>query len=219
MKEFIKHEYDDTGRIYVFNDGSRYYSVTTMLGATGDKRGLDEWRKRVGHQQAEAICKTACNIGNDMHECLEQYLLKNEVNYPNAVVKMLARQIIPYIDKNVKHVYGTEQVLYSDKLNLAGTVDGIVDYLMGRTVNASILDFKTAGRVPKVEWVQDYFLQMCIYSMMIAEMQGTTPIQTGVLLFAYKKQRSRKNQIIIDLTKYNEIALERIELFHNKVSK
>ena len=217
MKEFIRHDYDDIGRKYIFSDGTEYYSVTTMIGNTKDKRFLEEWRQKVGRQKAEAITRSAGNIGTAMHECLEQYMLNNPVDYPNAVIRNLSRQIIPYIDKRVKHVYSTEKVLYSDKLKLAGTVDGIVDYLMGRTINTSILDFKTAGRVPKMKWIYDYFIQMCLYAMMIAEMQGTTPIKYGVLLFAFKKQRSNKNQVIIDLEKYNEIAINRIHSFNKLI--
>ena len=211
MKKFLRHEYDDIGRIYIFDDGSKYYSVTTMLGATGDKKFLVAWKKRIGVQRAEAITRCATNTGNIVHECLEQYLLGNEVQYPNAVIKMLVRQIIPYIDKYISKVYHTEQILYSSLLNLAGTADGIVDY----NDEFMVLDFKTSRRVPKISWITDYFIQLFIYSKMIEEMYGTRP-KKGVLLFCYKEQRSRNNQIIVNLDKYESSAMKRIELFHNQ---
>lgn len=212
MKTFIRHEYDDIGRMYLFDDGSMYRSVTTALGATKDTRFLDDWKKRVGIAKAKAITKTATNIGNDVHESMEQYLLGNDVVYPNSFVKMLCRQIIPYIDKNVSKVYHTEEVLYSDSLQLAGTVDGVVEYLS----EYMVLDFKTSRRIPKISWINDYFLQMYIYSVMIGEMYGRQP-KKGVLLFCFKEQRSRNNQIIVDLSKYKDVAMKRIDLFHSHI--
>lgn len=214
MKKFIKHEYDDIGRQYLFDDNTKYYSVTTVLGATKDKRFLIEWRKKVGLRTAEAITRAASVTGTHVHEALEYYLKNVPYTYPNAVIKNLVHQITPYIDKRVKHVYATEKFLYSDKLKLAGTVDAIVDYSINDKVYYSILDFKTAGNVPKAQWIQDYLLQLAIYSMMVAEMTGKKEADIGVLLFAYKKVRSRNNQVVVNLSKYKKLALKRIELFH-----
>ena len=214
MKKFLKHTYDDIGRIYHFDDGSQYYSVTTMLGATKDQSGLDKWRQRIGIEKAEQITKTAGNIGTELHECMESYLLNNEYQYPNNVVQSLARQIKPYCDKYIKHVYDTEKFMWSDKLQLAGTTDALVDYLMSaRKTHFSILDFKTANQQPKIEWVKDYFIQMAIYGKMFGEMCGCTPPSKGVLLFAYKRVRSRNNQIITDLNKWDDDIEKRLEMF------
>ena len=214
MKSFTKHTYDSSGRTYNFDDGSTYFSVTTALGATKDMRFLNDWRKKVGSAKAESITKTATNIGNDVHRCMEHYLLGDDVVYPNSFVKMLCRQIIPYIDKHVSKVYYTEEVLYSDSLQLAGTADGIVDYMN----HGMVLDFKTSKRVPKISWITDYFLQMYIYSVMIEEMYGMK-MKKGVLLFCFKEQRSRNNQIVVDLSKYKDVAMRRIELFHKSTNR
>ena len=213
MKQFIEHTYDDIGRIYNFDDGSVYYSVTTALGNTKDKRFLEEWRERVGHKKADAITKYAGEMGTQMHDCLERYLLKEPIQYPNAVVKNLSAQIIPYLDKRVTDVQYTEKVLYSDKLNLAGTVDAVVRY----ADIWSILDFKNAKKQPKVSWIQDYLLQLAIYAMMMEEMYGEK-INRGVLLFAYREQRSPNREVVVDLTPYKQKAIQRIDLFH-KLSK
>lgn len=215
MKQFIKHIYDDIGRIYIFDDGSKYYSVTTALGNTKDKRFLEEWRIRIGREKAEAITKHAGIVGTQVHECLENYLLKQPIDYPNTVIKNLCAQVKPYIDRRISRVYSTEKVLWSDEFDLAGTTDAVVDYKLNRvTTRASILDFKTANAQPKPEWITDYLIQLFIYSRMLAEMNDTTPINTGVLLFAYKKLRSKNNEVVVDLTKYETQAMKRIERFH-----
>ncbi len=215
MKKFLEHEYDDIGRIYVFDDGSRYYSVTTALGYTKDNKSLEQWKAKVGKEKAEAICKVACETGTSMHEVLEYYMLKKDIGKPvPRYIQNLANQIIPYIDKRVSKVYRAEAELFSDKMGIAGTADGIVQY--GKTL--VILDFKTAKRQPKVEWIQDYLLQLALYALMWEEIHGER-INYGVLLFAYKAVRSPKKEIIIKLDKYKEIALKRVDAFHEKINK
>ena len=219
MREFIEHIYNDIGRQYIFSNGKCYFSVTTVLDASKDKSGLDAWRKRVGHQQAEFICNVAKKVGTEMHEALENFLLSRPYGYSNPIVKGLTNQIIPYLTKRVKHVYSTEKILWSDKLQLAGTADAFVDYLVKNRTIYCVLDFKTAKRVPKIEWIQDYFIQMYIYSQMIAEMTGSSAPEYGVLLFAFKEQKSTKNQIIVKLAPYEDRAMRRIDYFHNVVNK
>ncbi|RLA62562.1 MAG: hypothetical protein DRQ78_07855 [Epsilonproteobacteria bacterium] len=218
MKKFLRHEYDDIGRIYIFDDGSKYYSVTTMLGATGDKKFLIEWKKRIGVQRAEAELKYAGDIGTAMHEALEHYLIHfEEPQYPNSVVKNLAKQIIPYINKRVEGVHATEKILYSDRLELAGTVDGVVDYIFNSGVHPTILDFKTSKKEKKLEWIHDYLLQLAIYGIMMEEMTGQ-PFDHGILLFAYKQKRSRRNEVAIRLDKYKQLAEKRIQRFKNSLT-
>lgn len=209
MKKFLKHEYDDIGRIYVFDDDSRYYSVTTALGNTKDKRFLDEWKRRVGKQKAEAITKIACETGTTMHEILEFYLKGQESGIPpNAYIKNLANQIIPFIEKRVSEVHQVEAVLHSNIVKLAGMVDAIVTY----GGKLCILDFKTAKRQPKKEWIQDYLLQLAIYAMMWEEMTGQR-IDYGCLLFAYKQVRSPNREVFVELAPWKKVAVQRIKAF------
>lgn len=214
MKTFLRHEYDDIGRIYVFDDGSRYYSVTTMLGNTKDQRFLEEWKARIGKERAEAICKIACETGTTMHEILECHLKNEQLKSPpNAYIRNLANQIIPFIDKRVSRVHAVEKEVYSDKYKLAGTADGIVTY----NYKLSVLDFKTAKRKPKGEWIQDYLIQLAIYALMCEELTGT-PIHYGVLLFAYKQVRSPQREVVVKLDRYKREAIARIHRFYEIIA-
>lgn len=215
-KDFLNHTYDDIGRIYNFSDSSKYYSVTTMLSNTKDETFLKEWRKRVGEREANRITEEAGVIGTAMHECLEKYLLKQPVVHPNVIIKKLCNQIIPYLDKRVKAVYRTEEVLYSDSLGLAGATDAIVNYEIKGVPTLTVLDFKTAKAVKRIEWIQDYCVQLCTYGIMIGEIFGKYPTH-GVLLFAYKEKNSPYKEVIIELKKYEKIMRHRVELFHKKV--
>ena len=50
---------DTTGRKYLV-DNIKVPSVTTILGATKDKRFLDNWRRKVGNAEADRIMHQAC---------------------------------------------------------------------------------------------------------------------------------------------------------------
>ena len=63
--------------------GKRFYdvegcgvfpSVTTVLSSTGDKSGLEKWKKRVGEDEAKRIGEEATSRGTVMHKHLELYL-------------------------------------------------------------------------------------------------------------------------------------------------
>ncbi len=54
-------------RVYQTPDGDTTPSVTTILGATKDMTHLNEWRKRVGEENAKQISKEASGGGTAMH--------------------------------------------------------------------------------------------------------------------------------------------------------
>ena len=77
-------------------------------------------------------------------------------------------------------VWGLEVGLILDGLH-AGTAD----CLPGKIINdiPSIIDFKTARRMKKREWIEDYFLQGCAYANAhIVVMFGTEINQVVILM-------------------------------------
>jgi genome maintenance exonuclease 1 len=79
----------------------------------------------------------------------------------------------------ISKVHLLEHTLYSHKLKLAGTVD-CVGYYNGVL---SVIDFKTSKKEKPIEWIENYFVQTCIYAMCIYEMYEIW-ISQIVLLFA-----------------------------------
>ena len=73
--------------------------------------------------------------------------------------------IQPYVDLNVEEVYGIEYPLYSDRLKAAGTSDLICKYNGLYT----ILDYKSAGKRKKEQWIENYFIQSTAYGLMCKE--------------------------------------------------
>ena len=60
-------------RYYITPEGNKYPSITTVL-STRNKKGLFEWRKRVGEDVANYISRTAASRGTKVHHMCEDYL-------------------------------------------------------------------------------------------------------------------------------------------------
>jgi len=158
----------NTGRRYETPEGKWYPSVTTVIGycPPGEVSGLDEWRARVGEEEADRICKTAAERGTAVHDMAEQYIKYKEVEISNPYYKMF--WALKYKLDNIGTVVGMETPLYSDTLGLAGRVDCVGDYRGTRC----IIDFKTATKMKKKEWIIDYWLQCTAYAVMWYERTG-----------------------------------------------
>ena len=173
---------DNIGRIYHTPKGD-YYSVTTMLGATKDDGWLKAWHNRVGPEEASKISKIATNTGTRFHGICEDYLNENKVKKTfDPVANSLFRKSKSIIDKHVTKVLHTEVPVYSDMLQLAGTIDAVVEW----EGVLALLDFKTCQTLPKEEWIRDYWIQLTCYSKMYYDRYGEIPGQL-ILLFAPKK--------------------------------
>lgn len=151
-------------RYYVLPDGRKFKSVTTILGEKQDKTALLEWRKRVGEAEANKISTQAANRGTAVHSLAERYVL-NDANYLAGAMPVNAdsfRVIRPVLDKHVDNILGIELPLYSTALRAAGRTDLVATY----DDVTSIIDFKTSKKLKKDEWIQNYFVQATVYSMM-----------------------------------------------------
>lgn len=154
----------DGKRYYVMPDGRKFRSVTTVLSEAMDKTALEEWRKKVGHEQAERISTQAARRGTALHSIAERYV-QNEDDYlrgamPSSIDTFLPLQSI--LNERVDNILGVELPLYSVALNTAGRCDLIAEF----DGVPSVIDFKTSRKIKKEEWIESYFLQTTVYSMM-----------------------------------------------------
>jgi len=69
---------------------------------------------------------------------------------------------------NINNIRCLESGLYSDHLEVAGTVDCIAEY-KGKL---AVIDFKTSRKVKKREWISNYFMQCAAYSVAFEELTG-----------------------------------------------
>ena len=167
-----KYKYERLKRVEV--DGKRRYaapggppvaSVTTILSSTKDNTHLIEWRKRVGEKKAQEITSEAAGVGTRMHKYLEDYIEFGEWPTPgsNPYAKqahMMATQVRDNAMVDVDEIWGSEGPLYVPGI-YAGTTDLVGKYKN----NPCIMDFKQTNKPKKLEWVEDYFLQLTAYAI------------------------------------------------------
>lgn len=172
----------DKSRHYAGDDDQPVPSVTTVLSKTGDKSGLDAWRKRVGEAEAQRISTESANLGTKVHNSLEKYILGEDwqITGTNMISQMAAQMTDRMISEGfpqVGELWGTEVGLIAEGL-YAGTADGIGVY----NGEPSIIDFKTARKIKKREWIEDYFMQGAAYALAHNEMFGTQIRQIAILM-------------------------------------
>jgi genome maintenance exonuclease 1 len=200
---------EDGRRLYSTPDGKKLPSVTTILDRTKpeEKRmALENWRRRVGPEQAQQITTEAANRGTRMHTYLEHYVktvqFRAAGTNPYAWAShAMAMTVIDYGLKNVEEFWGVEIPLYFPGL-YAGTSDGAGIHLGSE----SILDYKQTNRPKKREWIEDYFLQLAAYALAHNEVYGTK-IRKGVVLMCVKPEVDSQ----FNITKppeYQEFVLE-----------
>ena len=139
-------------------------SVTTILSATGDHSGIDAWKRRVGPKTAKAVVDEATTIGTAVHLAIENYLYgKDWEQFTDDKMGMLAHQIAKRFIcdclGDIDEVWGLESGLVLDGL-YAGTAD-CIGIFRGKP---TIIDFKTAKKIKRKDWIEDYFLQGAAYA-------------------------------------------------------
>lgn len=169
----------DGKRLYLAPNGEHYPSVTTVL-SDYNKKEIQEWRARVGEEQANKISRQATTRGTSVHKVIEKYLKNEDISkyemLPN--VKSLFFRMKEELDKKVNNIHCLEDKLYSHTLKLAGTVDCISEY----NGELSVIDFKTSVRLKKKENIGNYFMQAAAYRTMFKEMTGLDAKQVIILI-------------------------------------
>jgi genome maintenance exonuclease 1 len=179
---------EDGQRLYATPDGKRLPSVTTVLEKTKPeekKAALNEWRRRVGVENAQKITTEAANRGTRMHTYLEDYIKQGQLKERGSnpfgwASHAMAQTVIEDGLKNVDEIWGVEIPLYFPSL-YAGTTDGCGLHLN----EESILDYKQTNKPKKEEWIEDYYLQLTAYALAHNEVYGTN-IRKGVVLMCVK---------------------------------
>ena len=77
----------DSARYYLDSLGNPVPSVTTVLGKTSNKSdSIQQWRNRVGEDEANRVMKQSTDIGTMVHESLENYLNGKAVSYTHLTL-------------------------------------------------------------------------------------------------------------------------------------
>ena len=162
-------ETTEKGRVYKTPEGIDLPSITTVLSILS-RDSIAAWRKRVGEEEANRISYRATTRGTAVHEIIEKYLMNDENSRegytPDVIESFLVLKST--LDQNIGKIYGQETTLYSTHLGVAGTVDCVAEF----DGKLSIIDFKTAMKPKKTDWIKNYFMQESAYAIMWEERTG-----------------------------------------------
>lgn len=191
MANFIHHDFPtlerdtapDGTRVYLTPSGKRYPSVTTVT-SLHNAEGIAKWRMRVGPEEAARVSAKASARGTRIHSLCESYL-RNEVCEPDLFDQELFGSITPWLG-DIDNIHALETPLFSNFLQVAGTVDCIGEF-QGKL---SVIDFKTSSKPKDRDDIYNYFMQTAAYSVAFEEMTGI-PIGRLVIIMAVENDDPR----------------------------
>lgn len=190
-----------------------YPGATRVLSATKDKSGLDEWRARVGEEEAERILQESLDIGSSLDKLVDDHfslpgfdasLRADDIGYP------LYRMMAPALRRTVSG--GTQVCVWSDNLKIKGFVDicGLFDS------TPTIIDIKNSRKPKKAEWIEDYFLQTTMYALAAHDSIGVDIKQVAVIIGvrAGDNHPAQLQVFVEPVRKYAAQALRKIKEYH-----
>jgi len=201
-------------RHYDVND-EKLPSVTTILQATQSlekAESLARWASRVGQVEADRIRDQAAKRGTAMHSYLETYLQGGKILDLRDVGREASSMAETIIEKGfpeLEEVWGVECTLHYPGL-YAGQTDMCGIY-QGRE---SIIDFKQSNKPKKVDYIQDYFLQLGAYTL-AHNVVYKSNITSGVILLCTVDNLFQDFKIEgAELEMYQNLFLGRVKKFN-----
>ena len=200
-------------RVYLTPDGEKTPSVTTILGATKDMTHLNEWRNRIGHDKAQQITTEAAGVGTAMHGNLERFVAGLERQPGNNLVHVQAHKMADVIIENglsrVNEIWAMEQSLYFPGL-YSGTTDMVGVY----DSEPAIMDYKQTNKPKKLEWIDDYYIQLVAYILAHNEVYGTD-IRRGVVFMCSRDLQYQQFDLLPqDFNKWQDAWLNKVETYY-----
>lgn len=201
-------------RFYCRPDGVWVPSVTTILSKDKDD-ALQNWRDRVGSEEAEKISAIATRRGKILHKVCEDYIL-DSVRFPfifedtyNSLMpdsKETFNKIKKQLDDRMDNVHHVEAPLHSIKHRMAGRTDLIAEW----NGALSIIDFKSSLVAKKEAWIVNYFEQEAAYAIMYEELTGKKINQIVTIVSALHERDADIFIQNLTVTKHRENFLKKV---------
>jgi genome maintenance exonuclease 1 len=201
----------DGVRLYETPEGNKYPSITTVL-SVRNKKGLFEWRKRVGEDVANYVARKAATRGTHVHHMCEDYLnndFDEEKHKKKFLPYVLFNQLKESVLQKIDNIYAQECGLYSDKYKVAGRVDCIAEY----NGKLSIIDFKTSTKERSDAWNESYYIQASAYAEMFEERTGIEINQICILVVT---EDGVVQEFVKDKTEYIPLLSDTIKEWEEK---
>ena len=200
-------------RVYRTPDGEKLPSVTTILGATKDQTHLNAWRDRIGHDKAQQITTEAAGVGTAMHSNLERFLIGEQRQPGSNPVHVQANKMADIIIENglnkMSEVWAMEQSLY-----FPGLYSGTTDLIGIHEDEPAVCDHKQTNKPKKLEWVDDYYIQLMAYILAHNEVYKTN-IRKGVIFMCSRDLQYQQFTLEPkDFNKWQDVWLGKVEEYY-----
>ena len=205
---------DQGTRLYDVN-GSRLPSVTTILGATKNQQFLQDWKVKVGEQEADRIKNLSSKRGTSMHKFLECYVRGTGYDDLTGIgqeAKAMAEKVIDVGLTPVKEYFGSEVTLY-----YPGLYAGQTDLVCLHNDRETVVDFKQSNRPKKKEWIEDYYLPIAAYAMAHDYVHNSN-IEQGVIMVCTPDLYYQEFKVEgPELRQYKHKFLKRLDMYHDLI--
>lgn len=209
-----------------------FISATTFLSQISDDTWLDQWRMQVGAEEADRITHESGSFGTALHWGVEHHIKGKEYNevmdYQHhyllteldgygdrerlamltALCQAGSSQIYHYMNSQYTTVLGLEEMVFSERLKLAGTLDCLAISNDGHT---TLVDFKNSRRLKLEKYIGNYFLQCFIYATCIKEMVRRF-YQNGLPKATYEKLYQRLVPTHFEIICFNRADTSKYEV-------
>jgi len=220
LKKSNKYKYIQGKQITNEESGTRVYdivgtrlpSVTTILNATKDQTFLNNWKAKVGNEEAERIKNLSSRRGTAMHKFLESHIQGvgyDDLTELGQAAKPMAQKIIEVGLTPIEEYYGSEVMLH-----YPGLYAGSTDLICLHNDLETVVDFKQSNKPKKEEWVKDYYLQIAAYAM-AHDYVYKSNIRQGVIMICtpdlYYQEFKFQDE---DLRSWKHKWLKRLDMYH-----
>ena len=197
--ELIQHTEPDE-RFYERKEtGTWYASVTTKLAVLPKDEFLEHWKDKSGASTVNVVLNEASKKGTNIHNVIDdlcrEYLENgsatldwfNEDGYKKWTSEEWSGilRFADFFNNHVDEVILSEQRMFSDTLNTAGTVDGVFKLKDGRI---ALVDYKYTSALSDKFSVQTY-----CYKKMVEETYGLNIDVRGILWLRSPKRGADKS--------------------------
>ena len=201
-------------RVYDFN-GSRLPSVTTILGKTKNQQFLKDWKAKVGEERAEQIKNLSSKRGTAMHKFLECHITGTGYDDLTGIgqeAKAMAEKVIDVGLTPVEEYYGSEVMLH-----YPGLYAGSTDLVCVHNGMDTIIDFKQSNRPKKLEWIEDYYMQIAAYAMAHDYLHKSN-IQQGIIMICTPDLYFQEFKFQgVELKQWKHKFLKRLDMYHELI--
>ena len=161
----------DGVRYYPIPGADKYYPSVTSITSFQNAKFFQDWRTKVGEDEANRITARATQRGTTFHSIAEDYI-KGDLNLDkyleNNPLPVRMFQTAKSTLNRINNIHCLETFLYSHYLGLAGRVDCIAEF----DGELAVIDFKTSTKEKKEDWIEHYFVQETAYAAMFLERSG-----------------------------------------------